>query len=275
MSTNDVERYATKEVELIGRRRAATEAITTAEQAAGTALLDAGEGEAVTAPVEAVMRAKAQVSALDAAIHACRSRRLEAIRAKRQGDAAGLREQIIELREQLEKLEAKIAKHVAAISELQGAPFVALPASGWNQVSRWQELQNQIASFEIRAAALEAAEVPRGGVVDVQGVTTPDQLLLAALLHESDGPSVESIIAWAVGCEKHGRVSRMGHSMDQRDFGDNLRNFHLVWRNGVIVYDESHVQVPAFIRTEPGQYSGNPVAELGTDIFRCPAPASV
>lgn len=155
-------------------------------------------------------------------------------------------------------------------------PFIALPAPAvLGQVSRSQELQNQITSFEIRAAALEADELPRAGAVDVQDVTTTDPLVLAALLHESDGPSAESIIAWAAGCEKHGRASRMGRSMDQRDFGDNLRNFHLVWRNGVIVYDESHVQIPAFIRTEPGQYSGDPVAELGSDIFRCPAPAAV
>ena len=274
--SNEVERYASKEVELVGRRRVAVEAITAAEQAAGVALLDAGEGEAVTAPVEAVMRAKAQVSAIDAAIHACRSRRLEAIRAKRQGDAAELRKQVEELRKQVDELAATTAKHIAAISKSEGMPFIALPAPAvLGQVSRSQELQNQIASFEMRAAALEADELPRAGVVDVQDVVTTDELVLGALRHESDGPSAENIIAWAAGCEKHGRVSRMGRNMDQRDFGDSLRNFHLVWRQGVIVYDESHVQIPTFIRTEPGQYSGNPVAELGSDIFRCPAPAAV
>jgi len=274
--SNDVERYATKEVELIGRRRAATEAITTAEQTAGTALLDAGEGEAVTAPVEAVMRAKAQASAIDAAVRACRERRLEAIRVKRQGDAAELRKQVEELRSQLEKLEAKMEKHVYAITELQGVPFIALPAPAvFGQVSRSQELQSQITNLQIRAGALVTDELPRAGIVDVQDVVTIDELVLAVLRHESDGPSAETVIAWAAGCEKHGRASRMERSMDIRDFGDNLRNFHLVWRNGVIVYDESHTQVPALIRTEPGQYSGNPISEQGSDLFRCPAPASV
>jgi hypothetical protein len=271
---NDVERYAAKEIELMGRRLQAVEAITAAEQAAGTALLD-GDGEATSAPVEAVIRASAQVSAIDSAVRTCRERRLEAIRAKRRGDAAELRKQILELREQLEKLEAKIAKHVAAISELQGVPFVALSASAWNKASCSQELQSQSTSFEIRAAALEADQLPQAGSVDVENVTTVDELVLAVLRHESDGPSAESISAWALGCEKHGRLSRMGRGMDQRDFGDSLRNYHLVWRNGVIVYDESRTQVPEIIRTEPGKYSGRPIADPGSDIFRCPAPASV
>ena len=252
----------------------AVEGITAAEQAAGVALLDAAEGESTSTQTDGIMRAKSEVAAIDAAIHACRSRRLEAIRAKRQGDAAELRRQVEELRKQVDELAATTAKHIAAISESEGMPFIALPAPAvFGQVSRSQELQSQIASFEIRAAALEADELPRAGGVDVQDVVTTDELLLAVLRHLSDGPSAENIIAWAAGCEKHGRASRRRDSMDQRDFGDSLRNFHLSWRQGKIVYDESHVQIPTFIRTEPGQYSGNPVAELGSDIFRCPAPA--
>src|ERR1017187_2046664 len=106
---NEIERYVTKEIELFGRRRAAIEAIEATEQAAGVALLDASEGESTAAQTDAIVRAKSELAAINAAITACRQRRLQAVREKRATEAKAARKQADELRGQLEQLEEKTA----------------------------------------------------------------------------------------------------------------------------------------------------------------------
>jgi hypothetical protein len=89
-----IEQFAKQEIELLARRRAAATAITAAESAAGAALLDAVEGDTASLSVDQIERARAELAQLDAAIKICRTRRLGAVRTKRQGEAGALRRQM-------------------------------------------------------------------------------------------------------------------------------------------------------------------------------------
>jgi len=120
-----IEQFAKQEIELLARRRAAAAAITAAESAAGAALLDAVEGDTASLSVDQIQRARAELSQLDAAIKICRTRRLGAVRTKRQGEAGALRRQAAELRHQAETIEARVTKALTAVADAQQTSFAA------------------------------------------------------------------------------------------------------------------------------------------------------
>lgn len=281
---NTIEQYARREIDLVGRLRAAKEKIGLAEAAAGAAILDSenetgapGCGVATEA-VDALARAKAEVQALESAIKACRVRRLEAVKTKRAEAAAALRKQAAEMREQLEKLKAKTAKHLAEISELEGMPFALTPAPApgmWGTVPLSQTLQNDALAADLKAASLEV-EVPRNGSVTIDDATSVDPLILAVLQHPSDGPAAEDIAAWAAAVETRGvDTGASTYAPRQpRAFGSHHRRLHLEWKNGAIDTGESFIQVGALARRPPGPVTGAPGFELGSDIFKAAMPAT-
>lgn len=271
----EILKYATKEIELFGRRRAAVEAIEAAEQAAGIAVLDAPEGESTAAQTDAIMRAKSEVSAIDAAVRACRQRRLEAIKRKRAAEAVAAHEESDGLRSQIESINSQVSEHLAAVAKLEQTQFAALPLAMAADLPLTQCLQMQIDALERRATALES-EVPRTGGVDVSNVTGTGELIAEMLKHEGDVPTTEDVLSWVVGCEKHGRPGQQTGAPDCLAFGALLRNFHLVWRDCVIDFSQSYTQVPELIRASQGVYNPSmTVRESGSDLFRCPAPAAV
>lgn len=244
--TAEIQRYAAKTLELLVRRRLAVEAVTTAERAAGESLLDAIEGTSV--PMDTVLKTRAELSAIDAGIVACRKRRLQAITTKCAGEGVGLRKQVAQLQAELEKLEAKTLVHIRAITELQGRDFTAVPTATSSGLPRSAQLQNEISGLEARAEALEREPVPTSGSVDLSDQTGTDALVGAVLRFEGDVPSVPEILDWAASCDR-GR------------FGNNARRFYLSWKNGVIDQQESYTQVAALARFAPGYL-------IGSDIFR-------
>jgi chromosome segregation ATPase len=254
--TADISKWADKALSLLQKRCEAADRISTAELSAGNAILDAAEGESTNLPVEAVVRARAEVAAFDAAGRSCIERLADAKRAKRQGEAAVLRKQAAQLRSEMESIEAKVAKHLAAVADLQGAQFRTSTALG-SGLPRTEILQTQIGALEGRAQSLEG-ELPRSGALNVEAATSVDALLAAVLRYESETPTVQDILDWAVAFER-------GH-----EFGGASRRYRLVWRDGVIDA-ESYTQVTGLVRSTPGPFTGSPVYELGSDLFRAGA----
>jgi predicted nucleic acid-binding Zn-ribbon protein len=228
--TADISKWADKALSLLQKRCEAADRISTAELSAGNAILDAAEGESTNLPVEAVVRARAE--------------------------AAVLRKQAAQLRSEMESIEAKVAKHLAAVADLQGAQFRTSTALG-SGLPRTEILQTQIGALEGRAQSLEG-ELPRSGALNVEAATSVDALLAAVLRYESETPTVQDILDWAVACER-------GH-----EFGGASRRYRLVWRDGVIDA-ESYTQVTGLVRSTPGPFTGSPVYELGSDLFRAGA----
>jgi len=261
-----IDKYAQKEIELVARLRTANERVASVEAAAGSAFLDAEEstdsGETSSVAVEVLMKARAEVSAIAAAIKTCRGRRLEAVAAKRRSTAAEMRKQVAELTSQLERLEAKTQKHIVAISELQGMPFTAAPTPTVPGIPLSQQLQNQITTLAQRAANLEGS-VPRHGHVHLDNVASSQELIDAVLRTEADGPDAATINAWASACE----------AQNGRAFGEQNRIFRLYWKDGSIDFGASYIQIPDLARTSAGAQPGHVVTELGTDVFRAAAVA--
>jgi hypothetical protein len=256
-----IEQFAKQEIELLARRRAAATAIVVAESAAGAALLDVVEGDTAASSVDQIQRARDELGQLDAAIKICHARRSAACRAKRQAEAGGLRRQAAELHDQAEKIEAKVARALALVADVQGTAFNPPTVALGGDLPLSLKLRSEAAALENRAADLES-ELPRSGVLDCDGTATND-LIEAMLLVERETPTTEAIVAWAAACEK-----RSG-----RDFGKHARRFHVQWHDGAIDLGQSYIQVSALIKTTEGSLGGV-VRELGTDMFKSTAAAA-
>jgi len=259
--TSDIRKHGAKEVELIGKRRAAVDRVTAAEGAAGVALLDAAEGESTDKPVAEILRARSEAAAIDVAIRVCRDRRLEAIKGKRAAEALLLQKQAEQLRSQLEALGEKTTRCLGALAELQGMPYSAVPVpTAFGMIPLSAQLQNQIESLEARRRAL-GGEIPRHGTVDFsEGDATDVAELVAAVLHtEADGPSAEAVIGWANACA------------GGRQFGASPRRYRLVWQEGVIDAAKSYVYVPSLMVRTVGVTAGTPGFDVSRATFRAPA----
>jgi hypothetical protein len=269
----DIEKWAVKELELGHKLREAAEGIPIAEAVAGAAILDGTAGDSLAG----LLRARAESAAIEAAVRACRGRRLEAVKAKRAADARIARKEAARLCGQIEGIAGKVAEHLRAVAEIERTQFGAPPLATGCDLPLTEQLRMQLDALERRIAGLEV-EVPRDGTADISDARGADALVEAVLRHESDGPSAQDVLAWAAACEKRGRASRQEPSeplvLQPLDFGERSRNFHLAWRNGEIDYAESYVQVPSLIRTQPARYSSGVTAELGSDLFRCSAPTA-
>jgi hypothetical protein len=257
----DVERWAVKEESLMRQQRDAAAKIAALEVSAGDALLDSeGDGQPSTAPIDAVVRARSEAAAVTAAIASCRLRRIQAITAKRAALAAELRREVMALRRQLDVLDRKTSECMQTLGELQGVAFSAMPTPTEVGVPLSQLLANRIQAAESQAARLEG-KLPSHGTIDIDG-TDISGLLEAVLRVEAESPDTQSIIDWAVRCER----------ASKRDFGALQRRFHLAWSNAEIDVRESYVQVSALVKTTEGSLGGV-VRELGTDMFKSAAVA--
>ena len=183
----ELEKYAIKEVELLGRLREAAGKVSDAERRAGDGILD---GEPTDAVVEAIVRAKAQVAALEGAITSCRKRRLQAIEDQTAAEVAGLRKRAEEARAEHNRIAAKTERHLRALKELEGCDYAPvtgpyIPAS-MPQSSR---LAAQASSLEDKADSLESAGVSHSGAADIDDVTDTMPLVEAILRHPPTAPA--------------------------------------------------------------------------------------
>jgi hypothetical protein len=258
---NDVEleKYANKELELMASLQEAAGKVSDAERSAGDSILD---GESTDAAVDAIVRAKAQVAALEGAIRACRIRRLAAIEAKIASEVADLKKRAGEAREEHERIAAKSARHLKALQELEGCQFVPA-ATLFNPVvtTNSGRLAALAHGLEDQAARMEAAGIPDSGSVQLDDVASVNDLAAAILKHPSNGPSAAETLAWAAACDPLHR------------FGTHARSYRVSWKAGVISYADSYTQVPALAPTgETSIYTGRPLGpDLNRATFRAPA----
>ena len=191
-ATAEVQKYAAKELKLLGDHREAVAMASAAELSAGDALLDAVEAESANAAIEQIVRAKSSVAAIEASIRACRARRLEAIKGKIAVEAADWRRRADEARAEQDRITAKTKKHVDALKQLEGVEFI--PAS----TPKSSTLGARAFGCEDKAVQLETASVPRNGGAQLDDVTSAISLVEMVLRHESDGPSAQEVSC--VGC---------------------------------------------------------------------------
>jgi hypothetical protein len=255
-----IEKYVQKEIELVARLRAATESIAQAEADAGAAYVDAEDGQSTSASLDAVLRAKAEVPLIESAIRTVRGRRLDAARSKRAEASAELRKQASAVRAQIASIETKVAKHIGAINELQSTHVTVSVTAPGEPPAKSQLLETQAMAIEQRAAALDG-ELPRHGTVTLDDVTDTDPMIAAVLMHASDGPSARDLASWAAAVEQRAIAAGRGQ------FGQNPRRYYLVWKNSVIDTTESYIQVHGLARRPAGPISGEPVFEIGSDLF--------
>lgn len=268
----ELERLGEREVQLISQQRDAAAQAIAAELTAGTAVLDATPEAPADAAVEQLHRARSAGAAVEAALRACRVRRTGVLRDLRATKAASLHKQAAELRNQREKVVAKIQKLEAAAGELQGVPCTVRPVDNFG--GRWPltaQLEGQANSAEEQASRYDA-ELPRDGSVDAEGVDVRD-LLLAVLKVESDAPSSTDIIRWSGLIEREGVRSadlNRGLGFEKKsgplDFGQHPRRFHLRWSEGRIDLAESYIQCAPLAIT-----LGSSTLQ-GSDVFRAPQP---
>lgn len=253
-ATAEIQKYAAKELKLLGDHREAVAMVSAAELSAGDALLDAVEAESANAAIEQIVRAKSSVAAIEASIRACRARRLEAIKGKIAVEAADWRRRADEARAEQDRITAKTKKHVDALKQLEGVEFI--PAS----TPKSSTLGARAFGCEDKAVQLETASVPRNGGAQLDDVTSAISLVEMVLRHESDGPSAQEVFAWAAACDPDDR------------FGNLPRSFRVTWHDGVIDYRDSYCQVTALAPS--AGISIYTMRDLGPDmaqaIFRAP-----
>jgi len=254
----DLEKYAVKELELLASLRDAAGKIADAERSAGDSILD---GESTDAAVDAIVRARAQVAALEGAIRSCRARRLKAIESKIAAEAADLRKRAAEAHAEQERIAAKAGRHLKALRELEGCEYIAVsnpyvPAS----IPQSSRLASLAASLEDQAAQLETAGIPDSGSVQLDDVTSTADLAAAILKHPSDGPSAADIHAWAALCDPLDR------------FGTHPRSFRVSWAGGAMNFADSFIQVPDLApQGDISIYTGRRLApDLNRATFRAP-----
>jgi hypothetical protein len=252
----EIGKYAIREIELTHLKEEIASSIKAAEMAAGVALLDAAEGDADPG-IDGVLRARAKSTALGGALIACRARRLDAVRAKRGVAAADFLKQAADLQAEAEKIEAKSLKLLASLSELQSiqytpvllsrqpmasVPSIRLADPSCYQTPKSEKLRGNAGALETKAARLQEP-LRRDGTVDLESITSTDELALAVLRTEAEVPTAQAILDWAAACE---RSSRRGV------FGDHPRRCRLVWKDGVIDAGESYIFVPALAPRQVG-----------------------
>ena len=219
MFQKGVDTWAQKELALTKRKIELQGSLETVEVEAGVALLDAEESgsSGASASFDKLDRTRGEVRMLAAAITACRARRLETIKTNRASEVAALRKQAADKSAELRSLESKISKALAQLAELDGCDYVP---SG---TPRTGALRAQIPHLARVAEDLDQANVPVSGVVDVDGVTTADEVLLTVAAYPAGGPTVEQVLAWLNACEDAARKYRAS------SFADHPRRVHFVW----------------------------------------------
>jgi hypothetical protein len=266
----DVAWFANRELELLDQKRVRSGAVLEAEKLAGDAFLD-GDGNADS--VNQVVRLRAEIDAIDRAVHSCRARRLDAIREKYRSDAKVLRLKAREKSAELTALESQTAEHLSALSSLEGVQFTE--AILWRQPKGFdfgqptgyhapnsQRLRAEFADLEGKASELETREVSSTGGLDLESTTSSAEVILTALLHESESPSAETLQAWLDECE--GSALRELKTA----FGDRPRRVYVRWNAGAIDRDASHIFCVALAPVMSGPTMGNSGFNIERATFR-------
>lgn len=236
-ATSEFQRIGARELELETECASKRAELATAKTAAGSAIVD---GDKST--VGKVVRLAAEVDSFECALDACHARRITAIQDLLRAKAQERRRLAAEKRDELGALEAKTAKHLQALAELEGVPYsffilgqqpVGDAGNGFHTPLSTR-LRIEAEDLESQAVELESRGVSRRGVVDINGATNTQDLIKALLREEKDIPSVSAVLAWAAACES---------AAAPRAFGANPRRFHLVWNGGTIDHEHSYVYV--------------------------------
>jgi len=119
-----IEKLANRELALMQQRHAATVKARAAEDAAGDAFLDGETEGQPSPPVDAVVKATAEIAAIDGGLRACRARRLQAVKTKRLAEAAALRKQAGELRDQAAAIKMRVAQAITLVNSLEATEVV-------------------------------------------------------------------------------------------------------------------------------------------------------
>jgi hypothetical protein len=231
--------------------------------AALSAALDGGSGKPKGEGAAAIAE---RIGASTAAIAAARTRRVEAINAAWQAEAAALREQAAETRAESDAHAAKTAELLAALEAHEQAPFcaevrlldariagglvvggtmsVAIPKSEW--------MHSQAAALEQQAASVENRQMRVNGSI---GGASRDEILAQVRAWDpmALAPALHAVVAW---CEEQEAALRARIGRTSPDFlriEDRERielAYALTWRDGELVETESAIR--AFRRQTVG-----------------------
>ena len=199
----DLNFWSKKELSLLNRKLELQRSLAGLEAEAAALMLD-GEAEDETATstprgsLDMVARVQAEIRAHEGAIRGCRVRRLDAIKAARATEAAGLREQVHERSKELKSIESKTGKLLAQLADLDGCAYrpEATPKSAL--------LRAEIEQLERAALDIEQSDIPDAGMVDVDDVIENEQILLAVGNHPSNAPQIEEVSTLAGGMRGRG-----------------------------------------------------------------------
>ena len=265
MFEKGISHWAQKELALTKKIVALGDGLAAVEAAAGARLLDAEEAEIggdSDAALADLGRAQVELRALRVAVSGCRVRRMNAIRSGRAASATAVRKEATEKETEATKIEARALELLAEISSVQGMNYPGAilstnPQLGQFGIPKSAQLRIEAENLLARASQLEK-DIPQGGVVDVENITSSSELAIAALTHESEGPTAEQILQWAEEVERTARAKNFD------PFGDLPRRCRLVFSAGRIDLAESTILVHSFVKPIPGITIGTPVA--GWDI---------
>ena len=230
--TNDLDRLARKELDLVARKRTKIVHMTDAETAIGNQFLDSDDEP----DVSEIGRIAAEIAGIDRAIHVCSARRSDAILLEFHAEAQALTKEVSEKRRELEPHEAKSAELLRQLATLEEAPYVP------STETKSSRMRAEIDQMERTARELESKPVPEAGGIDLDQVITGESVALAAASSRTQAPGVEEVFDWLARCEQSAREIRPS------GFENHPRRVYLVWTAGQIDTHESYVYVQALAK---------------------------
>lgn len=232
--TNDLDRLARKELDLVARKRTKIVHMTDAETALGVLFLESDDEP----DVSEIGRIAAEIAGLDRAIHVCSARRSDAILLEFHAEAQALTKEVSEKRRELEPHEAKSAELLRQLAVLEGVPYVPSTEAS----TKSSRMRVEIDQMERTARGLESKRVPEAGGIDLDQVITGESVALAAALSRTQAPGVEQVFDWLARCEQSAR------EICPSGFENHPRRVYVMWTAGQIDTHQSYVFVQALAK---------------------------
>jgi hypothetical protein len=229
---------AAKEIEIsvaLTQKRVALDEL---EAKAGHALLDSEGAGNDTAITTQVVRARAEINALERALGVVRGMREDVIRRSYLSEAAELRKQTAGMRAELEKIAARSGELLSELSALEGIPVACVPATSATGLSRSVVLSQRMNDLDSDAGILESKKPAVDGSVQLEDATSDDAIVLEVLNNASLSPSAEQTLNWLAACEQ-GAIAKFNIA----GFGELPRRVVIAWRDGQIDVDRSSIYV--------------------------------
>jgi hypothetical protein len=230
--TNDLDRLARKELDLVARKRTKIVHMNDAETAIGNQFLDSDDEP----DVSEIGRIAAEIAGIDRAIHVCSARRSDAILLEFHAEAQALTKEVSEKRRELEPHEAKSAELLRQLATLEEAPYVP------STKTKSSRMRAEIDQMERTARELESKPVPEAGGIDLDQVITGESVALAAASSRTQAPGVEEVFDWLARCEQSAR------EICPSGFENHPRRVYVMWTAGQIDTHESYVYVQALAK---------------------------